>query len=510
MESDPAAVPDEQLKTSEKLTGSTTEVGERRSAAWDLRNAVRNYSTLVAAQVVVALFSLASVWLLEKYLGIDGYGGVIAIVAAAQAAQMFVNWTGISLARHGVEEFVETGKITESFWARTAVFLPNTLIFLAFGFLWLPLLATALKLPEGSLWYVAALFVASAVWLHVQYAMQAAKLPRLQGIMQAAERVLIFLGIGGLILFKRLDGLTAIAAYILAPSLMAIVGLIAIRHMFSWRVRFSGEAVKKVLTFSFPLIPYSLIGYFSTNYLDAIFIKQYLSEADLGVYNIAYLMNGMIMQFPLLAGSLLLPLFVTLRGGGKSERVTSYLQDVLPLFTFVGAIGGVFAAFLMQFFIPLLFKNADGSVIIFWILISSAVFAIPTLIGFAPYTNAISATYIATILSVVSAVVNLLANYLLIPQYGLKGCAWATVLSYGASVIVVVVILRIRFSIRHRWTLPAVIPALGASIYASATGDLLTASGLAIVLAFVIVLMWRKALMDGVRVLMASRQFISG
>lgn len=485
-------------------------VSERRSATWDLRNAVGNYSTLVAAQAVVAVASFASVWLITHYLEFDGYGGVVAIIAASQVAQMFVNWTGISLARHGVEEFVETGQITESFWARTAIFLPNMLIFLALGFLWLPLMAVGLKLPAGSMWYVASLFVASSVWLHVQYAMQAAKLPRLQGIMQAAERLLIVTGIGALIVFGRLDGLTAIGAYIAAPALMAVVGLFAIRRMFSWKIGFSRESITRLLAFSLPLIPYSLIGYFSTNYLDAFFISQYLSKEDLGVYSLAYQMNGIVMQFPLLAGTLLLPLFVTLRGGGKSERVTKYLQDVLPLLTFGGALAGVFAAFLMQFFLPLVFGvKADGAVIIFWILISSAAFAIPTLIGFAPYTNAISATYIATILAVVSSAVNLAANYLLIPKYGLKGCAWATVLSYGASVIVVIIILRLRFGIRHRWTLPAVLPVLTASIYASVTGNLGIASILAIVVAFVIVLIWRKAVMDGVCVLKDSRQFIS-
>ena len=486
-------------------------VSERRSATWDLKNAVGNYSTLVGAQAVVALFSFASVWLIKRHIGLDGYGGVTAIIAASQVAQMFVNWTGIALARHGVEEFVETGQITESFWTRTAIFLPNTLIFLAFGFLWLPLLVFGLKLPPGSMWYVAGLFAASAVWLHIQYAMQAAKLPRLQGIMQAAERVLIFAGIGGLIFAGKLDGITAIAAYIAAPAIMTLIGIVAIRKVFSWKISISRESVRKMLTFSLPLIPYSLIGYFSTNYLDAFFIKQYLSDTDLGIYSIAYQMNGIVMQFPLLAGTLLLPLFVTLRGSGKGERVTTYLQDVLPVLTLAGALAAVLAAFLMQYFLPVVFgRDTEAAVIIFCIFTSSSALAIPTLIGFAPYTNAISATYVATILAIVSASVNIATNYLLIPRYGLKGCAWATVLAYAASLILVVIILRVKFSLRHRWTLAAALPALAASTYASATGELGIACVIAIAVAFVIVFIWRKAVADGIRVLKDSRQFISG
>ena len=95
-------------------------------------------------------------------------------------------------------------------------------------------------------------------------------------------------------------------------------------------VQLDSGIIKKLLRFSVPLIPYSLIGYFSTNYLDAIFISQYLTKADLGIYSVAYQMNGILMQFPLLAGSLLLPLFVTLETGGDSGRVKSYMQGSCP------------------------------------------------------------------------------------------------------------------------------------------------------------------------------------
>ena len=208
-------------------------LSDRQSAGWDIKNAFRNYSTLIGAQVVVALFSFASVWLVTHYLGTDGYGGVVAVIAASQVAQILINWTGVALVRSGVEEFVQTAHITNSFWARTAIFLPNTLVLLLFGSLWLPLLSGWLKLPPEAIWFVAAHFVTSAVWLHIQYAMQAAKLPRLQGTLIAVERVLIFAGLCVLIAVGRLNALSAIAAYIAAPALMACVGLFLIRKLFS-------------------------------------------------------------------------------------------------------------------------------------------------------------------------------------------------------------------------------------------------------------------------------------
>lgn len=481
---------------------------ERQSAHWDLKNALRNYSTLVVAQITVALFSFASVWLITHYLGTEGYGGVVAVIAASQVAQILVNWTCVSLARYGVEEFVETGHITKSFWARTAIFLPNTLLLLISGPLWLPLLSDWLKLPPETIWFVAAHFAVTAIWSHIQYAMQSAKLPRLQGVLQAVERVSLFVVLFFLVLLGKLDGLTAISAYIAAPLLMAIIGTFAIRKLFSWRTELDLKTIRTLLRFSLPLIPYSLIGYFSTNYLDAIFISQYLTKSDLGIYSVAYQINGILMQFPLSAGSLLLPLFVTLRSGGASERVTTYIERVLPFLTFVGGVACIFAALVMKFFIPLVFGDqVEQAVIIFWILMSSAAIAIPVVIGFGPFTNALSATYVAAIVALVGASANLLGNYLLIPKYGLKGCAWATVLAYGASTLAAIAIVQIRFGLRHVWTIPALIPTLIASTYASLTGDLLIAFSLALATAFAIVFIWRSSVAEAIRFLKNYRAF---
>lgn len=485
-----------------------TASSDRQSAGWDLKNAVRNYSTLVAAQVAVAAFSFASVWLLTQYIGADGYGSVVAVIAASQVAQIFVNWTGVGLARHGVEEFVASGRITESFWARTAIFLPNTIIFLLFGFLWLPLLSSLLKLPPGAMGLVAAHFAASAAWLHVQYALQAAKMLRLQGVMLAAERILIFAALGVMLAGDRLDLNSAILAYAAAPVIVMIVSLIAVRDYYSWHIKLSQSAIKKILVFSLPLLPFSLIGYFSTNYLDAIFISQYLSKADLAVYSIAYQINGILIQFSVVAGTLLLPLFVTLSSHGKRDRVVRYMESLLPLLTLAGSLGAAVTAGVVTLVLPSVFGPASEQIaILLWVLVSAAAIAVPNMVGYAPYMNSISATYIATIMAAAAAAVNLTANYFLIPRYGLKGAAWATVLSYGASVITAVVILHVRHGVRHRWILPALAPALAASAYASLTGGTLVAFVIGFAAATVVALVWLRGVRDGLRIVKEFRAF---
>lgn len=489
-------------------TTSISEKNERQSASWDLRNAFRNYSTLVFSQILSAFFSFASVWLATRFLGTEGYGGIVAVIAASQVVQIFVNWTSISLARYGVEEFVETGKIGKSFWARSFILLPNTLVLLALSFLWLPVISGWLKLPPETVWYVIAHFLVQAVWIHVQHALQGAKLPRLQGILLAVERVLIFSGLLILALSGKIDYLSAVAVYVASPFLMSLVGLFSLRKLISKKIEFDAEWIKKMLRFSVPLIPFSVVGYLAGNYLDAIFIAQYLSKVDLGIYSVAYQIMGIFMQFPVLAGSLLMPLFVTLRTNNQSETVSNYLRNVLPVVTLAWGLVCVFFAIGGNFFLPIIFGesfNESGKLLL--ILTISAAVNAPILLGYSPFTNAASATYIGAAINIALAFANLIGNVILIPKYGLVGSVWATNLAYSTSLLVAFVFVRYKFSLRGDWTVPTILPTILSLSYAAWSGNLLIALLTALAATAFLLLLHRDSIRQSVKFLSNFRKY---
>lgn len=484
------------------------EKNERQIASWDIRNAFRNYSTLVFSQIISALFSFASVWLATHFLSPERYGTVVAIIAASQIAQVFVNWSCVALARFGVEEFVESGEISKSFWARTLIFLLNAFIFLALSFFWLPLLANWLKLAPATTWYVVVHFIVLAGWLHIQHALQGAKLPRLQGGLIAFEKVLVFLLLLYFVRNNSLTDLQVIAAYIASPLLMIVIGLFQIRNLVSWRIEVDLGSLKKILKFSIPLIPFSLIGIFSTGYLDAIFIVQYLSKTELGLYSIAYQINGILMQFPLLAGSLLMPLFVTLQNETQEAVIKKYISDVLPLLTFSWGLICVFVAVCGMFFIPLIFGDtvAESSNIL-WILVISSALSFPSLGGYIPYINMISATYVGTPMAIGAAVTNLAANYFLIPKYGLMGCAWATVLSFLASLLIIFAFVHFRHSHVHRWTWQALLPTIIICVYYSWSKSLLLSFFMGAITVVFLAAIYQKYWRNGIRLMIAYRKY---
>ena len=166
----------------------------RQNPAWDLLHAPKNYLALISAQALGSLLSFSSVWLATRYLGPAGYGGVVALITAAQIAMMVaVSWTSISVARYGCEEFVRTGQIASTFWTRLIILAPNLLVVLATAPFWLPRLAGILDLPPNSTWLVLALLLVNVWWIHIQQALQGAKLMRSQGWLLTLERALILL-----------------------------------------------------------------------------------------------------------------------------------------------------------------------------------------------------------------------------------------------------------------------------------------------------------------------------
>ena len=226
--------------------------------------------------------------------------------------------------RFGVDEFVETEKISRTFWVRFVVLLVNLFVVSLISRLWFPQLANWLKLSPETFWLVIAHFAVTVIWIHVQMSLQAAKLPRVQGLLQMIERLLIFVGIFALTAAANLTPIFAMLCYIIAPAAMIFAGLFKLRHFINVRFDIDRAFVRKIFAYSIPLLPFSLVGYFSGSYVDAVFVSKFLSTNDLGIYSVATQINGIALQLPTLANTLLLPLFVTLTNEGLNEKIRSY------------------------------------------------------------------------------------------------------------------------------------------------------------------------------------------
>lgn len=481
---------------------ATTENTERRSSDWDIKNAPKNYLSLIITQGGSSVFAFLSVLLITKVLGSEGYGGIVAIIAASQIAQVLVNWTSFSLIRFGAEEFIETEKISRIFWFRLFIFIPNILLVIVASRLWFPPLATWLKLSSETFYFVLLHFIATALWIHVQFSLQGIKKQRLQGVLLLGERLLVFFGLLTLFFFGRLTAHSSILFYACSPLLMAFVGIWYLRKYIFVRFTMDVKFLRAVLLYSIPLLPFSLVGYFSGSYVDAVFISKFLSTKDLGVYSVATQINGMALQIPTLANSLLIPFFVTLQKEKRSGLLTKYFQHTFPTLTLVGGILCSLMAFISYFLIPLIFgAEFFESVLPLWILLSASVTALPAMLGFAALTNSTSATYIATFAAITSAITNIMANFLLIPRYGMKGCAWATVITFFISTLTYASFLVRKEKIAVSWVFLAILPSLFGAVCFTVTENSWMSLLVSFIFTIVIVYFKKDSLIESLKII---------
>lgn len=475
---------------------------ERQSSSWDIKNAPRNYVSLVFSQFGGAFFSFASVLLITRLVGSVGYGGIVAVVAASQVAQILANWSGISIVRFGVDEFIETRKITRIFWVRMLILIVNIVVVLALSGFWFPPLASWLKLQPGTFGLVISHFLVTAFWLQVQGALQAVKLMRLLGVLQFVERMAIF---GSLVLFAVIDGLndnSAIYCYLVGPTFMLLVGVFSIRKYIFSPFSLDRTFVKKVLVYSVPLLPIYFVGYFSGAYLDAVFISSFLSIPDLGIYSVATQINGLAQQLPALAGTLLLPMFVTLEKERQTEKIDNFFVDVLPLLTLIWGIICMFGVILGHFLIPTVFGSEFiVATIPFSILLAGSAAALPTIIGYSALAHAMSATYISMLAAFSAAIVNVVLNVFLIPRLGLVGCAWATFAACLIGSVVYGILLRRLNRIRFSWQFLSLLPVFGGSITYSISGSLAWSMSICTTIALLVIYLQYDSIRSAIRIL---------
>jgi O-antigen/teichoic acid export membrane protein len=458
------------LENPAENTTNTSAASKRQSADWDVQNAPKNYFSLVLTQGASAFFAFASVWLITKTLGSEGYGGIAAIIAASQLAQVFVNWTSLAVARFGVDEFIETEKIARAFWLRLFILLPNLVLVLLVSNFWFPPLANWLNLSPDSFWLVFLHFAVAALWIHFQFSLQAIKRLTFQGGLVAIERVLVFTGVLVLMSLGKLNSISGVICYTVAPLITTLVsGWILRRYIFA---RFSADWIfwRKILVFSLPLIPFTITTYLSGGYADAVFISKFLSTSDLGIYSVATQINGVALQLPTLFNSLLLSLFVSLQKESQTQKMTQYFKDMMPTLTLSWGLFTSISAFAAYFLLPLVFgAEFTQTVEPFWILFTTSTLIFPLLCGYGALSGSASATYIPMISAIFAGVTNVCFNFLLIPRFGMLGCAWASAIMYFVNSLTLALMLKKRVKIPISWTFFAPVPAVACALVFSLT-----------------------------------------
>jgi O-antigen/teichoic acid export membrane protein len=204
------------------------------------------------------------------------------------------------------------------------------------------------------------------------------------------------------------------------------LGLVLSRGIY--RLRFDWFLLKEMLRFSFPLVP-AAVGTVVALYIDRLAIKELLTLEDVGIYGIAYRFAA---PASLLIVGFQMALTPLVYHSHENPETPGKLASIFRYFLFLGLPVWVFAGFFAEEAIVLLtaskFHMASSVLpFLFAVALTSGMYVFAPGMGIAKKTKVIAG------LTIFSACLNGLLNYILIPIFGLTGAAIATLLSTCVS-----------------------------------------------------------------------------
>lgn len=200
---------------------------------------------------------------------------------------------------------------------------------------------------------------------------------------------------------------------------------------FEWVFHFT----KKILAFTLPLIPHTLAGAVLAM-SDRYFIAAIVGKDAVGTYGVAYQISSMMMLIAMSVSQAWNPFLFRLLKANMSEANRKVSLGVTSLICFFAITGGAIYAssdYLFEWFIDK--KYFEAKLFFPWLLIGFICQAVYLLFSSSFFYHKKTAQ-LAT-LTTIFAAFNLLLNYVLIGQLGALGGAYATAITWFATMICV-------------------------------------------------------------------------
>ena len=430
-----------------------------------LAQLLRNFLVVGAGNYGAMAVSLGINAMLTRRLGVEQFGHLALLLTASQVlALVTINWTHTTLVRFGAQEFAARGAASEAFWTRVWIVVPWLVLASALVLAGSDYLSAYLMIPRWGIPVVLAHFAATFVLLTVGAMFQAKNKMRRYGIVLFLDKA----GDGRLLLVssRHAVGRNArwrfSALYAASTAAVGAWGLTRLGAASLLPIAFNRDTYVRMFAFSFPLLLSSWVGLFGTNWFDILIIKKYRPLSEVGLFSLGTVLAGVVQQVTIIFSTLLLPQLSVMVGNGELDKIRAFVDRLLPYWFL--ATGVMFTAVLLVAdpLVPLIFGRAFAPAASVLAVLMVATSALALFNAFSPLMTAFGATWALTGIGLASGAVNVGMDLILIPSYGIRGAAFATVLAYGTSAMLVLAYVQRRLGQNVFRLALLMIPVLGA------------------------------------------------
>jgi len=219
------------------------------------------------------------------------------------------------------------------------------------------------------------------------------------------------------------------------------------------RFVFNVEYYKELIKFGLPYI-FTYVAFIIMDFIDRFFLENYCGMETVGIYGVSYQISRVMRLLVAAFGFAWHPFFLSIK---EQENCKEIYARVLTYFSLV-----CFGLFLFTCFfvddilkiIPFLgveyasdYKN--GLIILPYVLIAYYLFGVYVNLNVGIYIE--KKSYYLPFIVGISAVINIIGNYLLIPKYNITGAAISTAFSYFVMVLLLYLVTLKIYPITYEW-----------------------------------------------------------
>lgn len=250
---------------------------------------------------------------------------------------------------------------------------------------------------------------------------------------QLLPKTVLLLIVGILLITgSQQDFTSLVLAHAISLILVILFLAISIRHYFIFKLKKPNIlSLQQMLSYGFPLI-FSGLAFWGLTAIDKFFIKWLSSLQELSIYAVAmsFARAGIVLQT--IFSTVWAPIVFKWAAQNKNMDKIHEISDLMiGLITIAFCIAGLLSGFI-TYFLPDTYKGVD--------------LLIPACLGFPLFYSLSEATGIGIAItkkskfnlftSLLALFINVLLNFYLIPLYGAKGAAAATIVSFWTYLLV--------------------------------------------------------------------------
>lgn len=217
-------------------------------------------------------------------------------------------------------------------------------------------------------------------------------------------------------------------------TLIAVISLLR-KRLLTWA--FNKIDLKSILNFGLPLIPHVLSATVIM-FSDKLFITNMINIESNGVYSVAFQVGLGIALLQTSFNQAWIPWFYK-----KMENPTYSFKIKIVKVTYLYFIGILLCTLILWLITPFIFKFIGkdfqaGMELVLWVALGFAFNGMYKMVG--AYLFYLEKTKVIAYLSIISAIVNIILNFYLIPLKGIEGAALATMMTLALQFVLVWII----------------------------------------------------------------------